>query len=290
MYPSQGRLPPTFKAPRSAGQEPACWNSKGPSVSAKGPSRSRRTHPTPGANASKPPHHFTRALIMAAVLAGCIPLTPEAKPTVVTALTDRSFHAGDPCEAPCWQGLILGISTEEQLLDVASRLSFIHGAQPSTSHPGYRDRQLGKDMSATMYHFACIEPERTTCVAALVADGVLRQVILGPNYDQSFAKAVKRHGAPEFVRYIPTGSDDRCRVVLQWSERGIMAFGAWEAESAGADCEAIHAGLVEGNKIDGSILITDVWYVLPQDILGYEELGDPSYPLLFPWPGFAVEG
>ena len=69
---------------------------------------------------------YSIAFWFAAVLLGACGwqvATPTNEPP--RELTDRSLLTGLPCEAPCWQGLILGLTTKAESLAVAQTLSFI---------------------------------------------------------------------------------------------------------------------------------------------------------------------
>jgi len=253
----------------------------------------RRNSPTqsPEVNASRLPTRQLKALIiMAAALSGCVQLVSPASPTVDPALTDRSILTGDPCQPPCWYGLSVGTSTEQEMLRAVGALPFLDPSNLSSQAQRYRDRLEEHTYFGTRYYLECAPPASGTCVAPLVVDGVLKEVIIRPNYDITFSDAVSQLGDPEFVRFIYHGYERECHLVLQWNSKGIMLSGELVDQGVGAKCDKLHTSLLEGESIDPSTRIDTIWYVLPQDMQGPDELNDPSYLALFPWRGFRPDG
>jgi len=254
--------------------------------------RSNSSTHSPEVDASRRLSRQLKALaIMAVALAGCVRPVSPTSPTVDPALTDRSILTGDPCKAPCWYGLVVGTSTEQEMLETVALLPFLNPSG-TTSQRGasYRDRLLGKTYSGTRYYLECAAPGWASCAAPLLVDGVLKEVIIRPNYDITFSDAVSQLGDPEFVRFIYAGYERECELVLQWNSKGIMLFGKLVDQGIGAKCDKLHTSLLEGERIDPSTRIDSIWYVLPQDMQGPDELNDPSYLALFPWRGFRPDG
>src|SRR5689334_21588698 len=60
------------------------------------------------------------AMFLLAFNWGCL-----ATPTATPPSHDIDLFFNNPCSAPCWQGLVIGESTEDQVLEVLASLEFI---------------------------------------------------------------------------------------------------------------------------------------------------------------------
>ena len=225
-------------------------------------------------------------MLAGVMVSGCTLPSSTESATIDPALTDRSILTGKPCDAPCWYGIIVGASTEEDMIDTVSALPFLDPESMSSQAADYYDWSASITAPGRMYYLKCRASGGGTCAAILAAEGVVKQVILRPNYILSFSDVVAELGDPESVRFTPLGFERQCQLVLQWSSKGIMIFGDVIHDARATECDRLHTSLLRGERIDPSTRATDVWYVLPQDVLGDTELDDSSYPLLFPWPGF----
>lgn len=235
-----------------------------------------------------PPAFFLPILL--AALVACEPLVQSTAYPLEPALADRSILTGEPCQPPCWYGLAVGTSTEQEMRSVVAALPFLDPTKLSSQPEDYWDRLQERTYYGTRYYLECAPPASVTCAAPLVVDGVLKQVIIRPTYDIAFSDALSQLGDPEYVRFIYLGYERECQLVLQWNSKGIMLFGQLVHQGFGAKCDKLHTSLLEGERIDPSTRIDTIWYVLPQDMQGPDELNHPSYLQLFPWRGFRADG
>lgn len=121
----------------------------------------------------------TALLLLGASLASCALGGP----------VDGSLLSGDPCEPPCWQGLVPGVSTVQEVEDVLAASEYVK--QDSVE----RERWGG---------FSTIWWESTTSWAsgsgrnAAVIQGEMLQVLaLCLDYELALEDIVERYGTPE---------------------------------------------------------------------------------------------
>src|SRR5438132_1621047 len=72
-------------------------------------------------------HKFVTLLVCALAAASCNAAgnTVSPAPTVPPEFTDTSLLSGEPCAAPCWYGLELGVSTKARVRDTIEILRFL---------------------------------------------------------------------------------------------------------------------------------------------------------------------
>lgn len=130
------------------------------------------------------------ALLVTAICGGCA----VAPPVGMSLLT------GEPCEPPCWQGLTPGESTQEQVAEFI-RVSGL--VDPQSLYPGRLSRD-GQRVGVSMQWRSRAVGGRGTN-SFTIEDGILKGIIIYPDYDITLDSLLERYGPPEKVAVGITG-------------------------------------------------------------------------------------
>jgi hypothetical protein len=189
-------------------------------------------------------------------------------------LVDRSFLTDEPCQAPCWYGLILDQSSEEDLLDTLSKLQFIDQESIRLSR-GYSI--LGDD-NAVIADWRCLDHITNLCGGAQLAHGTLKVLWYSVGYSLPFSLVVEKLGPPEYIEYGPYHPDvGGCQFTLIWPSIGILTRNI--DDRTDFHCRAIETG--KGIKKN---LNVQAIFFLPPENFGAEV---PGCCKRIEWPGFS---
>ncbi len=153
-------------------------------------------------------------LVSLYVISQNIPLTTYPVPTptsVPVEFQDRSFLTGEPCHAPCWYGLVPGISRQDEALALLGSLHFIKTTSFTETSIGSYNNSTSRQESWTRFSADCIYPEATTCVSLDFYQNRLRRVWLILNYSLSAGEVVSSLGAPDWIEAFPDGGAHQAR-------------------------------------------------------------------------------
>jgi hypothetical protein len=191
---------------------------------------------------------------------------------------DKSWLTGEPCKAPCWYGIIPGISSKNDVLEKIKPLTFINpqktGMRQGSSWDGKPEEYID------LYG---VNPPERTYIITLKQDKV-DTIRIYPNYQISMDEAVKRIGEPDFIHTNPTDETARaCILDVYWRKQQLL-IGYQEEEHffGGFDlCTFV-------NKHDGKI---------PQNLIVDGILYDSKESMdeyikritVRPWKGFITE-
>ncbi len=147
------------------------------------------------------------------------PTTPNA--TIVRPeYTDRSFLTGDPCTPPCWYGLKLDVSTEDEVMSVLETLPFVDPTSIEIFHPGFHDALTEEYFTATRIYVSNIG---NGSIDVTIAGSVLKLIHSGLNYEITIGEIVNQIGPPDVVYTIPGGESDYCSVDIIWLDKQLSA-------------------------------------------------------------------
>ncbi len=200
---------------------------------------------------------------------------------------DRSFLTGEPCEAPCWYGLLPGISHQNEALELLGTLNFIDTTSFAEVSIGYYNHPTSSQESGTRLSADCIYPEGRTCVSLDFNKDRVRRVLLFLNYPLSAGQVVSRLGAPDWIEVFPDGGAHqarwfRCHISMVWSEHRIVAsYTEFDRDEALELCFDI---LPSGGQLVSNALLDFLIYLAESPLM--EEL-EGSGASIFPWPGFS---
>lgn len=192
-------------------------------------------------------------IITSMLLFGCSKTTPS--PNQV----DKSPFTGIPCAAPCWHGLLIGKSNENEVASTLQTLTFIDQnsvyyhkmTSMSTLNPGVFGE--GVEIRAD-----CVSSKKQ-CLSIQVVENILTQISIKLNYQFNVEEALRNLGNPDYIGFDRAGGEQTaCRVFLIWSKkRLLLASETFKGLSAAEkNCFQIR----ETGKISPSLLISEVRY------------------------------
>jgi hypothetical protein len=215
-------------------------------------------------------------LIVSCTLLGETKNKSFVDPVKYPELVDQSWLVNDEnCSAPCWLGLVPGISSQAEALALAKTLSFVESGKEL-------DNATGNFM------FPCKIPTGSNCLAMRFENGTLSSLRLYPNYQITFEQVVNKIGPPDSFRFLrrnPEGNG--CSVYVYWIDLQLEIGYGDPSSSFGEDsCELIDKN---NGKFPKGILVEDVHYMTSMktkeviEIVQQPETGQ-NYTL---WSGFA---
>lgn len=133
--------------------------------------------------------------------------------------SDPSFLSGEPCAAPCWYGLVPGVSNEAQVMATLSGLSFI---DPNSL------RQLRtawmEDQGATVVRFGCTYQPMVECGFATISMDVLKALSLMTHRGLTLGLVLEKVGTPEYLEFGLIGAERlSCDMRASYPTMGIAA-------------------------------------------------------------------
>jgi hypothetical protein len=176
---------------------------------------------------------------------------------------DKSPFTGIPCQAPCWQGLIVNESSESDVKSVLSTLTFIKQDSiifhemllPSAANNTYT---LGVEIYADCVY------TKDECLRLRVVNDTLLEINITLNYEITLSEAILYLNNPDFIGYEDAGTEQiSCQILILWENNQIILkskrfYGLNEYED---NCERIN----KTNTIS-NILISEVSYQTVNDI------------------------
>jgi hypothetical protein len=172
---------------------------------------------------------------------------------------DKSLFTGVPCAAPCWHGLEVGKSTEEDTIAVLPSLTFIDQKSVqiyrSPSMPDYYVQLTGPGVEVVAN---CINSDRE-CLDLTTANDVLQKIIVGLNYEIRPDEAIGALGNPDFIGYDDIGSERvMCEVYLVWkSSRLVLATTFEDSVEAEKYCYVVR----DEGKVPASLPILEARFL-----------------------------
>ena len=156
------------------------------------------------------------ATALAAVVLSACQATPDP-------LIDRSLATGEPCAAPCWQGLHIGKSSLANITTVLQQLPFVDADSIQQFSAGAVDVS-GETQVQVDWH--CLHPRLRWCGSALLTGDRLEHLRMMVNFPWTLADAVQRLGQPSYVGYDDYGPGGQCYISLYWADKGVSIRGA----------------------------------------------------------------
>lgn len=200
----------------------------------------------------------TSVIVMIGVfLFGCSSFgsTPTPSPDQM----DRGPFTGIPCTAPCWHGLIIGQSNENDVMSTLPTLTFINhntiNVHQMQSLPSLDPSIWGKGVEITAN---CITAEKQ-CVTIRVVENALTDVVTVMNYNIRVEEAIKYLGNPDYIGFDRAGGEQiACKVYLIWKEKQLVLT-SQIFEGVGAvekNCYVIR----DTGKVPSGLLISEARY------------------------------
>jgi hypothetical protein len=135
---------------------------------------------------------------------------------------DRSLLTGEPCQPPCWQGLMPGVSTEDQVNEFLRTSPFV---QRTTIYRG-RVTRSGEMAGVSIDWLSTANVQGAHAVNSFrVEGGVLRDIIVYLDSKATLKELLEVYGPPDGFSAGLTGVEStRVDVVLLYPEHGFIAF------------------------------------------------------------------
>lgn len=189
---------------------------------------------------------------------------------------DRSFITGIPCAAPCWYGLVPGVSAEADVKAMLPTLPFV---EPSTIREFELFRVDDKPVKDVRFDCSYTQDLVESCGRLTIYEGRLTNVSTYVEYALTFREVADRIGTPELVSYAPAGPEDvTCVISLDWPKQGISTT----AFHTGEPCPSeIDQGSVQ--LVNSETRVT----ILSYSANDLEDTDAKSCDTCRPFPGFS---
>jgi hypothetical protein len=172
---------------------------------------------------------------------------------------DGSLLSGEPCEPPCWQGLVPGFSTAQEVEDVLAASEYVK--QDSV------ERERWGGFRTIWWESTASWASGSGRNAAVIKGEMLQVLMICVDYKLTLENIVDRYGTPE-------------KLWASWAWPG----GVEAAVTLYYPGEGLAVGLVlqpaNGyHELEPDSKVTVVWYFAPTSLEGLIDLGDS---ILFP--------
>ncbi len=183
------------------------------------------------------------SLVLAAWLTSC----------GLTGPVDRSLLTGEPCEPPCWQGLVPGVSTEQE---VESALRASEYVDPDSVYPERSGGARIISWESTAWWTASAEPN------AFILDGDTLMVIsMQLDYELTLEDLLDRYGPPH-------------KVWTQWRDWGsVDALVNLYYPSIGLIPQLVLEPSAGQHELEPHSQVIRVWYCPGSSLEGLADLG-----------------
>jgi hypothetical protein len=225
-------------------------------------------------NKSSATFHFSiLAFVLGVLFVACNKISPSSEQVTPSDQEDRSPFTGNPCSAPCWQNLMIGRSTERDVMATLLALKYIDQDTiriHRMSMPGLNPRIYGPGAEITA---DCIVP-REQCLTIDIVEDRLTGIEIIINYEMRVDQSINYLGDPDYINYQMMGAEDvTCEVQLIWkSKQLILASETFKGSLIEKNC-----GLVrDTGKISSNMIISEVRYLSPEAINFYLVSGSTS--------------
>ncbi len=160
-----------------------------------------------------------RPLLLASVILMCLGLCVgcgEPPPL------DTSLLTGEPCEPPCWQGLIPGVSTEEEVNDFLRSSTLV---DQSCIFRGEVTRGRGEVVGTTMQWWSTANMSnapRQLGNDCVIMEGLLQHLTIWLDYEVTLEDLLERYGAPDkFSAWMEPVDPPHVKVTLLYPGHGF---------------------------------------------------------------------
>lgn len=197
-------------------------------------------------------------------LYGCSDITPTPLPSQI----DKSLFTGVPCEAPCWYGLEIGKSNEDDVLVTLATLSFLKqdtiNINPVTSMPSI-DSSIWSD--GVRITADCTYPQKH-CITVNVVDDILTKIEVELNYDIDVNEVVENLGKPDYIGYGMLGGERIiCEVYLVYQDkRTVLVSQKFEGHKT---VEKYCGTIRDTGKVMSTLVVPRIRYMSSQELVEF---------------------
>ncbi len=195
-------------------------------------------------------------ILMPTLIFGCSPqsLTPEP---LTPIQMDKSPFTGIPCSAPCWYGMTIGESSENDLISFLPTMTFIDQnsiQRIPRSYIAYNE----VDITAK-----CAKPN-IPCYTFYFVEDNLTEIDIQLNYEIRLYEAVELLGDPDYIVYRVTEPEQLiCEVLAIWKSNQLVLS---SQRYSGKNVEIICGNLRDSRKPYSNMLISKVYFLQNEKI------------------------
>lgn len=195
--------------------------------------------------------------MVGALLIGCANPSPVSTPS--SDQIDLSPFTGIPCAAPCWHGLVIGQSDENDVTSTLPTLTFINQSTVSIhqvqSLPTIDPDIWKKGVEVTA---GCTNTAKQ-CLSIRVVENKLTEIVTVMNYSINLVQAIEYLGSPDHIGFDRAGGEQMaCRVYIIWSEKQLVLA---SEIFKGLDAMEKYCYVIrDTSKISSSLLISEARY------------------------------
>jgi len=179
------------------------------------------------------------------------------------AFIDKSFLEKEPCAPPCWYGLELEESTEEDVYDVLKQLPFVKNDNIFEQSTTWINGDSVKVIS-----YKCVYPRGLVCGRIYIVKDTVREIITKVNYDLPLSLIVEEIGEPEYIIIHNPIDSNGCEISLDWPKKQISV-----SSDSQEKCPA------PNTKFSPDAKVTYLMYAVSESFTA-------SVENQYPWPGF----
>jgi hypothetical protein len=210
-------------------------------------------------------HHISIMSVIGVFLIGCISSTTTPIPTpIFTPLPDqmdKSAFTGIPCAAPCWHGLEVGKSSENDVTSTLSTLTFINYKTIQTFQVSMPNYDYSASAPGVLIEASCANSEKK-CLTLAVIDNILTKIEVGLNYEIRADEAIGYLGNPDYAAVAPVGGEIFiCDVYLIWRSSRLVLASTFRADNNPDGVNKYCHAVRDTGKVPSSLLISEVRYL-----------------------------
>jgi len=191
-------------------------------------------------------------MMVSLVISGCVapPLLNDQ------LLQDTSLVEGNPCEAPCWQGITPGETTWDDAITIIEGLSSVEEV---------RMAEGGREDAGRLATF--MPADGTTCCEVYSEDGeTVSRLLLRVAPEMTLGQLVEQYGEPTYVYADPYANEEAVGTLIYTEIPMVIAF---------------HLDGVETGVVDEESQVIGVFLSLPDAVDSVV-----SVSRLYEWDGF----
>ena len=132
-------------------------------------------------------------------------------------LVDKSFLTGQPCEAPCWYNLNLGVSTESDVRKTLARLPFVYQEDIREWNTTLSNDQVAKEI-----FYYCSYLNDKVCGRFLFSDGIVTLISTRIDFPLDFQTVVDKLGPADYYAMFSGIETQNCTINLFWLEDNLL--------------------------------------------------------------------
>lgn len=195
---------------------------------------------------------------------GCTLSDRRSSATIVPNFNEMVFLTTDPCSAPCWQGLQMGISTKSEVMKTLSGLKFIDQEAIRIIPQSVPDLNSENWVQGDNIVITCMNRQEP-CLRLTIANDKLRDINIVLDPGLTLEEVMDYFGNPDYVGSRKKGGDIiDCRVEMIWLKQKTILYSVFfkDSEDVQNQCYSVD----KSGTPSASLEIAEVRYLPLEDI------------------------